>query len=306
MTDKMTPEASRQVLVRHLLRKVFLEDWALKLFALVITLALWVGVTGLSSPTTSRLTVPLNLNISSNAQITNEPQGEVTILISGDKRRIEQINRSELTASIDLTDMPAGDRIVSLTPDVIYVPLPQGVKVIEVETRRIAVKLETVEEKELEVKVETKGAAAAGYEVYSVNVVPSRISVRGPASIVRMLEYVQTERIDLAGKKEDFSGRQIPVISPNPQAAVLNTFVDVFFRIGEKRVERMFSVGITGESTRTATFILYGARSVLSRARTDQFTVELTKDEFGTDSPRVILPADWPKSIEIREVMLKP
>jgi hypothetical protein len=30
----------------RLLRKVFLEDWGLKLLALAITIALWLGVTG--------------------------------------------------------------------------------------------------------------------------------------------------------------------------------------------------------------------------------------------------------------------
>src|SRR3982751_1063972 len=89
---------------KHLVRKVFLEDWALKVIALVITLGLWFGVTGLSTPTTKRLTIPLSLNVSSNAMITNTPQDEVDIEISGDKRKVEQLNRTELTAYIDLTD----------------------------------------------------------------------------------------------------------------------------------------------------------------------------------------------------------
>ena len=41
--------------LKHVARKVFLEDWTTKLVALAITLALWVGVTGLSTPTTRRI-----------------------------------------------------------------------------------------------------------------------------------------------------------------------------------------------------------------------------------------------------------
>ena len=59
----------QKLFAKHVVRKVFLEDWGLKLTALVITLALWFGVTGLSTPTTKRFTVPLNLSISSDAQI---------------------------------------------------------------------------------------------------------------------------------------------------------------------------------------------------------------------------------------------
>ena len=51
-----------RLFVKHIARKIFLEDWPMKVVALVITLALWLGVTGLSTPTTQRLTgVPLSL-----------------------------------------------------------------------------------------------------------------------------------------------------------------------------------------------------------------------------------------------------
>ena len=61
----------RKLFAKHIVRKIFLEDWALKLLALVITLALWLGVTGLSTPTKTRVTVPLVPSISNSAEITN-------------------------------------------------------------------------------------------------------------------------------------------------------------------------------------------------------------------------------------------
>ena len=63
----------RKIFLRHIVRKIFFEDWALKLTALVITLGLWFGVTGLSKPTTKRLTVPLVPSIQNNTEITNSP-----------------------------------------------------------------------------------------------------------------------------------------------------------------------------------------------------------------------------------------
>src|SRR6478609_6741172 len=45
-----TPSAFERVL-----RKTFLEDWGLKLLALVITLALWLAVTGQNKPVTLRV-----------------------------------------------------------------------------------------------------------------------------------------------------------------------------------------------------------------------------------------------------------
>src|SRR5688572_13505258 len=113
---------------KHILRKVFFEDWALKLIALVITLALWLAVTGLSTPTTKRLNVPLNLSVAGNVHITTVPQQEVKIEISGAKRRIDQSDREGRTATVAPTEAPMGERIVHLAADSFYVPLPQGVR----------------------------------------------------------------------------------------------------------------------------------------------------------------------------------
>ena len=295
----------QKLFAKHVVRKVFLEDWGLKLTALVITLALWFGVTGLSTPTTKRFTVPLNLSISSDAQIVNVPQQEVDIEISGDKRKIEQINRSEITASLDLTDLPPGDKVVTLSPENIFVPLPQGVKLVEIAPSRIAVNLEAVEEKELDVKAETTGEPAPGFDVYSTSVLPPKIRVRGPASIVRPLEYVQTDKIDLAGNKENFTARQIPVTAPNPKAAVLNTFVDVVFRIGEKRIERSFTLPITGQPGKTATFTIYGPRTLLAKERSDAFKIEITKNNSAEGTPQLILPADLQDLVEIKKLTVR-
>lgn len=300
-----TQDTNRSLFALNILRKLFLEDWALKLTALGITLGLWLMVTGfLSTPTTKRLTVPLNLSISSNAQITNAPREEVDIEISGDKGTIERMNRSDLAATVDLADRAPGEQIVSLTPDNVFVPLPQGVRVTEVAPSRIAVTLEAVEEKEVEVRADQKGNPAAGYELYEVSVQPPSIRVRGPASVVRTLDFVQTDRIDLAGKKEDFTARQVPVRSPNPQAAVLNTFVDVLVRIGERRIERMFSVDVLARPDKTATFTLYGPRSVLAKARAELFVVEMVKGENGVETPHVILPTELQDVVEVRDLKI--
>ena len=277
----------------------------MKLLALVITLGLWFGVTGLSTPTTKRVTVPLNLNISSNAQIVNVPPTEVTIDISGDKRKLEQINRNELSASVDLTEMPSGDRLVLLSPDTVYVPLPQGMRLIEVVPRSIAVNLEAVEEKEIEVKVETSGNPAMGYEMYGdPTALPQKIRVRGPASVMRILESVKTEAIDLTGKKDSFIARQVAVSASDPQAAVLNTVVDVSVRIGEKRIERTFTTTVTGLTGKTATFTLYGPKTLLQKAKADEFKVEMVLNDNGEGVPQVVLPNELQDVFEKRTVKL--
>lgn len=294
-----------KLFAKHLIRKVFLEDWGLKLIALVITFALWFGVTGLSTPTTKRLTVPLVLNIPSNAQVTNIPQQEVEIEISGDKRKIEQLNRSELSASVDLTDSPTGSRIVLLTPESVYIPLPQGIKVAAVLPGRIGVDLESVMEKDVEVKVITEGSPGAMSEVYSSSPLPPRITIRGPVSIVNGIEFVQTAKIDIAGKTAEFTAKQIPVNSPDPKTAVLNTVVDVFFRIGERRIERTFNLPVSDLPGKTASFVVYGPRTLLTKAKAEDFKVEMYLNDNGEEQPRVVSPAELQNLSEIRKINIK-
>ena len=283
------------------MRKVFLEDWGLKLIALAITLGLWYGVTGLSTPTTKRFTIPLNPSISNSTEITNPLLSEVDIVVSGDKRRIDQINKSELAATLDLNDVPPGERVVSLTPENVYVALPQGIKLVEIQPGRIPVKLEAVEEKEVEVKVNTRGTPADGFEVYSSSALPPKIRVRGPASFTKKLEFVETDKIDLTGKKAEFIARQIAVSVANPNAAVLDTVVDVNIRIGEKRVERSFTIPVAGAAGKTASFVVYGPRTSLSKARADAFKVQMSSDS----TPQVVVPAELQDVVEVRKLTVK-
>jgi YbbR domain-containing protein len=289
----------------HFLRKVFLEDWGIKLLALGITTALWLGVTGLSTPTTRKFyNVPLNLDISADTQIVNSPPLEVTIEVSGDKRKLDEINRLGLSARLDLTEQKPGQWAVSLSPETVFVPLERGVTLMDVAPGRIPVNLEAVEEKEIEVVAETSGELPAGLEIYSTTITPSKIRVRGPATVMQMLDYLQTDRIELSDKRGDFTARQVAVNSPNTQAVVLSTVADISFRIGERRIERSFSLPVAGEPRKSVSFTLFGPRSLLHKAKGDAMKVEIYLDGDGELKPRLILPTEIENGAEVRDLRM--
>lgn len=291
-------------LLKQILRKVFLEDWLVKLVALAVTFALWLGVTGLSTPTTTRLSgVPLTLRFSSNTEITNSPVQEVDIVITGDKRRVNQINKNDLIVSVDLTDVAPGDRVIQLKPETVSLSLPTGVKLDEVQPNRIAVRLESVEEKEIGVEVKTTGAVAEGSEIYGMASVPTKVRVRGPAGFVRSLSTVSTEDVDIGGRDSDFIARQVPLILANPKATVLETpTVDVGFRIGEKRMERLLLVPLNDASGKRATVVLFGPRSLLIGIQASDLKIERQTDADAETPPKLTLPASLQDSVEIRQI----
>ncbi|MDM7923507.1 MAG: CdaR family protein [Pyrinomonadaceae bacterium] len=293
-----------KALVKQIARKIFLEDWLIKLVALAVTLALWLGVTGLSEPIDRRLSgVPLTLQFSSDMELTNAPVQQVTVIVTGDKRIVSPINGNDLLVSVDLTGLQPGERVIQLMPENVRIGLPTGVKVKEIQPNRIAVKLELVEQKELDVQVETSGEPAEGYEVYSRSAIPAKVRVRGPASYVRSLTMVSTEKIELAGATQDLTVRQVPlVMASSEKTTLIDSYVDVMIKVGEKRMERIYLV--PAADGKRATVVLYGPRSTLLAIEAEDLRIENADDGNGGTEPRVVLPQQAGSTVEIRKFEL--
>ena len=306
-TEKFFEKEQRQMFFRRLFRRVFLEDWGTKLVALGITAALWLGVTGLQKPTSRRLnSVPLILNFSSDMEATNSPLKEVDIVVTGDKTKISRLRSEDLVVSIDLTDVTPGERTLQLTPENINVDLPSGLKIDEIQPGKIAVKLERVEEREIAVKPEIEGNVADGFEIYAQTILPTKVRVRGPESFVKSLDSISTEKISLDNRKEDFTERQVGLNVVNPKITLLDTIVDVMFRIGEKRTERLFVVPYKTETeTKNAVVLLYGARSILEKLTPDEMSVVFSQGENGENTPQIVLPADIQGKVEVKNLKIK-
>lgn len=296
----------RQMFWRRIFRRIFLEDWATKLIALIITFILWYGVTGLRTPTITRLkNVSLVTRVSNDMEITNTLPEEVDIVVTGDKRLIDRINTRDLVISIDLTDIRSGDRIVQLTRDTVNLQLPNGIKLEEIQPNKIAVKLERVNEKEVEVKVETEGNITEGFEIYNTKVLPTKVKIRGAESFVKSLDSISTEKINIEGLKENFFARQIGLNLVNPKITVLDTIVDVSFFIGEKRIERVFTIPLEIEGhQKNVIIILLGGRSVLDNLNPEELKVEIIKNENGEETAAVTLPENLQNIVEIRKTRI--
>ncbi len=292
--------------LRNIARKVFLEDWVLKVVALVISLALWLGVTGLSTPGNENYSVPLNIRTSDNSIVTGTIIEEVEIRLSGDKRKIEQINKDDLRISLDLTDIAAGDHIVALTPETVAITLPLGLKLDAIRPNKIPVRIEYVEEKEVPVTAETEGDLPEDYEIYSATVSPLKVPVRGPSSIIRSLSSVSTERIDLNNRTSDFTAKQVPLNVSAARATLLQTVVDVTFRIGEKRIERIYLVAVKDQPGKRATVVLFGPKSIFEGIEREDIQVEVLKNDTGGESPRAILPEKLVNKAEVRSIKVTP
>ena len=109
---------------KHILRKLFLEDWALKVIAILITFALWYGVSLSSKKGTATMAAQLAFRVRNDTVLTSAGVQNVTIRIAGDDDKIDQLLGSDVRVTADLTQLEPGEKVQTLTPQNVSIALP--------------------------------------------------------------------------------------------------------------------------------------------------------------------------------------
>jgi YbbR domain-containing protein len=260
-------------------RKIFVEDWSLKLLALAITLVLWFAVTGQNQPLTIRTGVQLNLIRPTNLDISNDPPRSVEVVLRGSRPNLQSLSPLDLVATVDVSDQPAGERVIRLTLDRVSMQLPDGVKIESFQPSTIPIRLEPRIERQIPVEVKTEGKPADGYEVYGINPAQPTVRVRGPASRVEALQKAPTETISLSGRKESFTASRVAIDIYDQKIEILDPLVDLTIEVGERRIEKSFSGVVVRSlagvnvSPATAEVTLSGPVTLLSELRPEDVSV---------------------------------
>src|SRR5918996_6242037 len=131
-----------------LLRKVFLEDWSLKLLSLAIAVALWLLVTGQNQPVTAHVNVQLNFIRPPSLEISNDPPRTVDVMLTGSRNKLDDLTTLDLVVTVDISDQRAGERVLRLA-DKAQISLPQGIKVDGFQPSAIPISLEPIVERQV-------------------------------------------------------------------------------------------------------------------------------------------------------------
>lgn len=263
-----------------LLRRIFLEDWSLKLLSLAIAIVLWLLVTGQNEPVTAHVNVQLNFIRPQSLEISNDPPRAVDVMLTGSRNKLDDLTSLDLVATVDISDQRAGERVLRLA-DKAQISLPQGIKVDGYQPSAIPIHLEPVVERQVPVEPKLEGSPPEGFEIYAVHPSKGSVAVRGPASRVNALQKVTTESIWLAGHKESFTTANLAIDVPDPKIDLLEPVVSVEIQIGEVRTEKSFSgVNVsTSEGGKvqpaTTSVTLVGATSLLDSLKAEDLKIVL-------------------------------
>lgn len=280
--DEVAPEIERRPnRVEKLLRRIFLEDWSLKLLSLAIAIVLWLVVTGQNEPVTAHVNVQLNFIRPQALEISNDPPRAVDVMLTGSRNKLDDLTALDLVATVDLSDQRAGERVLRLA-DKAQIVLPQGVKVDGFQPSAIPIRLELILERQIVIEPKLEGKPADGYEVYAVRPNKGSVTVHGPESRVSAIPKAMTESIWLSGHKETFTASNVAIDLSDPKVDLQDPVVNVEIEIGEKRIEKTFSgVAVSTPSGGTgprATITVSGSPNVLNALKSEDLKIILRPD----------------------------
>lgn len=286
-----TPSAPSRV--EKLVRRIFLEDWSLKLLSLAIALVLWLVVTGQNQPVTAHVNVQLNFIRPPSLEISNDPPRTVDVMLTGSRNKLDDLTTLDLVATVDISDQRAGERVLRLA-DKAELQLPQGVKVDGYQPSAIPVRLEPIVERQVVVEPKLEGKPVDGYEVYGVRPSKGSVVLRGPESRVLAVEKVITEGIWLGGRKESFTAPNVAIDVADPKIDLVDPVVSVSVEIGERRVEKTFS-GVLTSSTNGGTVqpasvsvTLLGPASMVETLKPEEIRIVFDGTESHVELPQAL------------------
>src|SRR5688572_7470338 len=175
LDDDVMPDPGRAPnRVEKWLRRIFLEDWSLKLLSLAIAIVLWLVVTGQNEPVTAHVNVQLNFIRPQMLEISNDPPRTVDVMLTGSRNKLDDLTALDLVATLDISDQRAGERVLRLA-DKAQISLPQGVKVDGFQPSAIPIRLEPIIERQVTIEPKLEGKPEEGYEIYAIR--PSKAAV---------------------------------------------------------------------------------------------------------------------------------
>jgi len=189
------------------------ENLALKLISLAFAIVLWFFVMGERRHEVSHIVPITYKGVPEGLIISNQVPGSVDVAISGPRALLSHLTAGDMAIVVDLAGAEAGVTSFKRLEETLRIPA--GLTVTRISPAYVDIKLESVRDKQVPVRVVLSGEPAAGFRVRRIRVVPARVTVSGAESELRAVSEVVTEGIDLAGVRESFT-QTVPLSHSRP------------------------------------------------------------------------------------------
>jgi YbbR domain-containing protein len=214
----------------RLLRRVFIRNWELKLFSFLIALVLWLTLIPDDKIFDEKiLTVRLDVhNIPSSMALVEKPPPTLNVIIRAPKRLIDRFTPDNVNAVLDLRGARLEVQDYYLSENMIRAP--EGAEIQQIIPQQVKLRLERILEEMLEVEPDILGELPEGLGVAKIDVIPSRVRVRGPESKINKDDKVRTTPVNISALKEP-TEVEARLILPNPDLQLASPRTTVLVRI---------------------------------------------------------------------------
>jgi YbbR domain-containing protein len=185
----------------------------LKVLSLFLAFTVWFVVSAPRREGVSEraFAVPLSLvGMPRDLAITTPVPDTVSVRLRGRNSDLRSLSSQNLEVPLDLHTVVAGDITITIRPQSINVP--PTVEVVSIDPNRVRFRVEQVRQKSVPIRAFLVGQPPSGYAFGDATVTPENALVSGPASQIRNLSEVATERIIMTGRTETFT-QNVGVVS---------------------------------------------------------------------------------------------
>jgi len=226
-----------------------LSDWPAKVLSIAGAVALFFFYQ-LNRLEERPLSVPLLVSANSDFVPASQYPRTVRLVLRGESNAIYAVLEDDLEATLDLRGYTsAGVWRVPVRVEKRGSALGIDPLEISVDPSDVAVSIEARVVKDIQVVPSFRGYLEPGYELAGFKLVPSRMEVAGPASIMEKLTDAATEPIELTGRNDTFTVR-VRIASRDPLVSFLSSDIVEFTAEVKKalvyRTYQDLQVGFTG------------------------------------------------------------
>ncbi len=197
-------------------------NWALRLLSVFLAFTVWFVVSAPRRENVSEraYAVPLSLvGMPRDLVITTSVPDTVSVRLRGRVSDLRSLSSQNLEVPLDLRTVVPGDITYTIRPQLINVP-PQA-EVVSIDPNKVRFRVEQVRQKIVPIRPFLVGQPPAGHAVGDPTVSPDHALVSGPASQIRNLSEVATERVIMTGRTETFT-QTVAVVSDSSLIRVIN------------------------------------------------------------------------------------
>lgn len=186
--------------MKHLgapLASFIFRNFAWKVLALAIALAIWVLVASEPELSTFQTVRVEYKNLPDDLEISSDPVESVVLELRGPAGELRGIGDGVRPAVVlDMTAVQPGRRTFTIGNRSVNVA--RGVRLVRAIPSEIRMTFEQRVTRDVEVRVQFTGQSGNGYEVARYTVDPPRMRIAGPASRVARVTEVTTDPVDIS------------------------------------------------------------------------------------------------------------